>query len=375
MKHLIPALALLFLFACGDDDAPVTDGGTDGGSDGGGGSDSGVDAGTDAPVGDDAGTGCTQVTASMPTLAYGDDVSIAFALRVTPVPPDASTEMLLLFERYVPGPDVGTFELGAGGDDANFGNCRHCVVLPGLSATRGFFADRGTLVTRADPYARRLDARVTNLRLIEVEIDGETRESTPIPGGRCVEIADFEAQGTFPPEAWVCDDAQYGDGATCNCECGDFDPDCAVDTECPPFDPGCEPAFEPLPTDCNAGDVCVFDPVFGSPRCAATCDHAARTPCDEGVCVFDFVGDGVDTCWVEDDRIARVPPGEPCGSAGIQKVCHVVDGVARGFCGYDDVCRPLCGEGELACTVEGESCMTFFLEGDLGFCSGPFVDG
>lgn len=376
MKRSIALLAALSLFsACGDDDAPSTDGGSDAGFDAG--SDAGTfDAGRDAgPIDDDAGTGCAQVVASMPSLAYADDVSVAFALRMTPVPADASTEMQLLFERYVPGPDVGTFELGGEGDDANFGNCRHCVVLPGLTFERAFFADRGTLITRADPYTRRLDVSVTNLRLIEVSVNPETRESTPIEGGRCVEVADFEAQGSFPPEAWVCEDALYGDGAICHCECGDFDPDCAIDTECPPFDPSCEPSIEPLPTDCNEGDICAFDPVFGSPRCTATCDHAARTACDTGVCVFDFVGDGEDTCWVEEDRIARVPPGESCGSMGIQKVCHVIDGIARGFCGYDDVCRPLCGSGESACSVEGESCMTFRFEGDLGFCSGPIVDG
>lgn len=372
--RIVP-LILVFLVACGDDGGATPDAGHDASS-----PDAATDAGMDAEVSSDAGRdaasdatpdGCTALTIDRVSLAWADDVSIAYAIELDASPPGGSRELQLIFERYMPGPDVGTFPLGGDTPDGNYGTCAHCVVIPGPSPERGYFADRGTLVTRTDPYTRRLDASVTNLRLIEVDIALETRSSTPVPDGRCVEIADFDVSGTFPPEAWLCDAEDYGDGEACHCECGDFDPDCGGPVECFPGDPGCVPS-DALPiADCSTGDLCGFDPVLASTRCTATCVHASGVPCDTGVCVFDFVGDGADTCWVQDERIADATVGEPCGSSPYARVCNVVSGIALGYCDHDDVCRGLCASPE-QCTTEGFECQPFFFDRPEGHCGPPF---
>ena len=249
-------------------------------------------------------------------------------------------------------------------------------------AGRGYFADRGTLTTREDPYGRQLDMTLEDVRLVEVMIDGLTRESTPIEGGACVELEDVTVQaGPFPPSGWACDDALYDDGEACHCECGAYDPDCdAAITECPPFDPSCEPT-EALPiADCDAGDVCALDPTTGpigaaQTRCTATCDWAGAEACEAGVCVYDIGSGEGDTCWEPGDRIAEARVGEPCDAGlAVQQVCDVQDGFAQGYCGPENQCRPLCTSDE-DCPTAGETCRTFAFDGDLGYCGPEPVDG
>ena len=169
-------------------------------------------------------------------IDFEDDVSISYSAPLDPSVMGGYGILTMLFERYEPGPDVGGVALGEGRDD-NFGNCAHCLYMPGLERGEVFFADSGVMDIRQDPYGRTLDITVTGLRLIEVTVDGETRESTPIDGGRCVEVAEFTATGTFPETGWTCDQALFDDGEVCNCECGAYDPDCDVVTVCPPFNP------------------------------------------------------------------------------------------------------------------------------------------
>lgn len=45
-------------------------------------------------------------------------------------------------------------------------------------------------------------------------------------GGRLGEGKGYCVDGV--PPSWVCEDDRYGDGATCDCGCGDIDPDCDV---------------------------------------------------------------------------------------------------------------------------------------------------
>ena len=370
MKQLWMGL-LALACACGDDGA-APDAGPDASGD------AGADAtndggGTDARMSDataDAPEGCQAVSATAWALEVADDVSVGFQASL--IPPTEGDRLVVLFERYAPAEDVGTFELGPGTPDENFGSCAHCIYIP-IAPDRAFFADRGTLVTRRDPYQQVFDATLTNVRLIEVEVDPFTRESTPIEGGDCVELADVTVDGRFPPDTWSCDDDEWADGEACHCACGAYDPDCSY-TTCAPFDPECTPV-EPLPlANCPEGNVCGFDPdTFGN-RCTETCDWSAGTACTEGTCVFNFGAESTDTCFPDGDpRLDTALIGETCVASGLQKVCAVEDGFARGYCEPSGRCRPICTD-DAECTEDGETCRSFFFDG-LGYCGGPPIDG
>ncbi len=366
----LPALVLcLSLVGCGDDGAARTDAGDPsdaGGSDASTAGDAGAADAGDTPT--DAGDGCTRVSLDGTWAIERDlDVSIGFAGQLSPVVDGTSGQLLVLFERYVEEAPVGTFDLGEEPND-NYGTCQQCVVVTGLTAESAFFADRGTLTTTVDPYTKRLAASLEGVRLVEVTVDPFTRESTPIDGGRCIELVDAEVDQKFAPEGWTCDVDSYADGAACHCECGAWDLDCGT---CDPyFDPECED----LPVaDCGDGDICGFDPVAGSTACVEACDWAGGVGCDAGVCVFDFGVEGQSVCFTDAERIDTAVVGEECGVSYLQKVCNVVDGFARGFCDEASVCRPLC-ESDDECTVAGESCRLFVLGTPLGFCGPPPSD-
>lgn len=339
--------------------------------------DAGPDADDDAGDVGDPPKSCTQVSVSEDWALEGaTDVSIAYRSVVAPRI-QGYPLLTLLFERYSPGPDVGVFELGVGAD-GNYGTCAHCVVMQGSNIERAFFADRGTLEMFEDPYSRRLGARATGLRLVEVEVDPFTRESTPIPDGDCIEIADFEATGNYPLQGWTCDEAQFNDGERCDCTCGAWDPDCNPgQTVCPPGVPDCE-LRETLPiVDCAPEQLCTFDPETFAGACTDVCDWAGRADACTGelaVCVYDIgVGDGP-TCWNSAERVSAAALGEPCSDNTIyQQVCNVVDGFAEGYCGPAGECRPLCQTDE-DCPVEDETCRHFAFEGDLGYCGPEPVD-
>lgn len=365
MRPLLLLVALAC--ACGDDDESI---------------DAGADARVDANVPDtpsdatdapDAPEGCLVTSASAWGLEIADDVSVGFRASLTP--PTEGDRLVVLFERRSPEPDIGTFVLGPSGPDGNFGDCSHCVHIP-IAPDRAFFADRGTLVTRADPYAQIFDATLSNVRLIEVEVDPFTRASTPIEGGACVELADTSVTGRFPPEGWSCDDDDWADGVGCHCECGAFDPDCNAIDDCPPFDPECMPT-EPLPlVNCPEGRICGFDPITFGDRCTETCGWLARSSCSEdGTCVFDFGPETSDTCFTADDpRLDGATIGEDCLVSGLQKVCAIEGGFALGYCEPSGRCRPVCDD-DAQCTEEGETCQRFVGPDGLGFCGAPFTDG
>lgn len=320
---------------------------------------------------------CEQVdVAGVWVLDGGDGVSVSFSAGVSPVVEDSQSRLTLLFERYTPGPDTGTVELGAGGDDANFGNCAHCVYIAGATRERAFFADRGTLQLDDDPYSRRMDATVTNLRLIEVEVDPETRASTPVPDGRCIEVADTSISGTFPDPGWTCEPDLYNDNTSCQCECGLYDPDCGEDINgCALGNPDCpiEPAM-PV-ADCSPEQICAYDPVNFATKCTETCTWADQSaPCAEGTCVYDDGADGQDRCVTDPERLDDAMIGEPCLSNIFQRYCHIENGFSMGYCDPNDVCRALC-TSDAECTEPGHTCRTFFGPEGLGYCGPEPTDG
>lgn len=337
--------------------------GTDGGAD---------DATSGGDSGDtSAGSDCLQVAAVPDTfdIVLLDDVSVDYDVSLDTNIDGKSRELVLLFERYGNTDYVGTFDLSMTPDD-NFGTCAHCAYIRGDSPERGYYVDRGTLVSNSDPFSRRADFEVQNLRLIEVGIDPMTRASVPIPDGECIEVADFEASGVFPPSGWLCDDEEFNDGQTCHCECGAYDFDCGGEISCLPGDSSCTPRPELPVENCAEDQVCAFEPVSMGTACTETCDWLGRTGCTTGTCVFDFgVGQG-DLCIPDGPRIdADVGLGGDCSGGGLQKVCAVDAGFPTGFCGPDNLCRPVC-EDDGECTEDGETCRKFTGDGALGYC-GP----
>lgn len=361
------------LVACGGGGDAPGDAGTDATTpppDGGGGGDH--DAGGHAhDAGVDGGGGCARVAAGNWETDGPTDVDVEYRAPLTPAV-GLRNELSILFERRGL-PEIGTWELGEGGADANFGDCTHCVFI-GLAPDHAYFADRGTLVVREDPYSRRLDVSLSGARLIEVAVDPLTRASTPIDDGECVEVADLDVTALFAPAEWTCGDSAYGDGETCDCTCGAYDPDCDGPIECFPDDPGCTPRDALPVADCDAAsEICSFDVEIGTTRCTETCDWRTHDPCLAGTCVPSIGVDPVDTCFVSGLRLDDARIGEDCDFDGFQRFCEVVGGFANGYCDPANVCRPVCSS-DSECTIGGESCQLFrTIPGSLGYCGPPPV--
>lgn len=336
--------------------------------------DSADDSGT--PDVDSGGGDCIQATINGQwELTLADDVSVEYSAEISPEVEGAVRQVSVLFERYMPGADVGTFDLSQGGDN-NFGTCAHCVFVRTDTAERAYFTESGILESTSDPYSRRADFSLSGLKLIEVTVNPLTRESTPVEGGGCVEFADFEVSGVFPPEEWTCPAETYGDGAQCNCGCGAYDPDCATGGDCLPGAPDCPEPVELPVVGCQESEVCTFDPVAASAECFETCDWAGRAGCTTGTCVFDSgANDGKDLCILDAIRIAPgVGIGEDCPSTGYQMVCNVNGGFAEGYCDPNDVCRALCNSNE-ECTEQGHTCQPFLFGESFGYCGPEPTDG
>jgi hypothetical protein len=91
-------------------------------------------------------------------------------------------------------PDTGDFTLGIE-DDSNLQTCQRCLQAKLWNfdgADRQFFADQGDLdiAASSDPLNGVLHASITGARLVEVTVDSDTAESTPVPGGYCIDLAD-----------------------------------------------------------------------------------------------------------------------------------------------------------------------------------------
>jgi hypothetical protein len=384
MRFWMTALLIVSLAAAGCSSDPANNGNSNNTS----GNQSTADAGptdsggtaTDAAAESDAETDMeTEVTCTQASIdglweiTLDNDVSIEYSANVTPEIEGDQRQLSLLLERYSPIPDVGTFDLGSGQND-NFGGCAQCFFFRTDSRERAYFQAEGTLESRVDPYGRRLDITVSGLRLIEVEVDGATRSSTPVPGGECIEIAEFSVEGVFPPQAWTCLPEKYNDDTTCDCDCGAVDPDCGIQ-QCALGDTTCnmEPIKLPV-VGCNADQVCAFNPGTFATECTEPCDWEAQEGCSNGTCVYDYgVGEG-DLCVTNPLRLAPATQvGEECPDSAFQVVCNVVNGFAQGHCGPAGICRAVCTTDE-ECTVDGHTCRPFVGDDPFGYCGPVPVD-
>lgn len=367
MKRWICVAAALVAASAGCDTASEED---DAGIDAGSEMDSGVED-TDAGGETDAGLprdedGCVIATVGDWRVLGEDDVSITYQANLEPMVLGRRYALQLLFNRYMT-EYTGEFDLSMEPDD-NFGSCARCVMAASVvSPEESFFVESGTLTLDAVPFTRRLDASLSDVRLVEVRIEAVdfVPTSVPVEGGECISVQDTSVTRTFPPDGWTCEVSEYRDGEMCNCGCGAYDPDCR--TSCDPIDdPSCDP-FTPLPelprTGCEAGEICGSD---GS--CITGCDTRLRQPCGPGqLCGFGIDGD---QCYtpMAGDRIDDAMLGESCEAGAL--FCNASGGFLDGMC--DDIdgwlCRPVCDEPS-DCTP-GDICYTVF-NADQGFCRPP----
>ncbi|MGM0577900.1 MAG: hypothetical protein ACQEXJ_19395 [Myxococcota bacterium] len=88
--------------------------------------------------------------------------------------------------------DIGTFDLAPAPNDS-YATCEQCVqvvVDAGTAYERRFFQTGGTITVNegSDPFAGLIDTALTDVTLVEVTIDPETFETTPVSGGACMEL-------------------------------------------------------------------------------------------------------------------------------------------------------------------------------------------
>lgn len=205
---------------------------------------------------------------------------------------------------------TGTIDLGAG-EEASFATCTACVLIVEDQPEEGdparlYFQQSGTVdLGTTTPYY--LGGSLTDVTLVEVTIDGETGESTPVPGGQCLHITNLTFDIQPPTDGWECDPSYYDAGAEdyCDCECGAVDPDCDIaeieiygcyegqtcdsSAECEglPTAWTCDGnAFEDGTTcDCGCG---VLDPDCEIPNAPVTgCDSGTTCNLDYGTCIPD----------------------------------------------------------------------------------------
>lgn len=226
----------------------------------------------DAPPDFDAPPACTAVSLEgLFALTGGNADYLQFNDNITTDLGDGGdvSFQLEVYNGLQPGPLTGTFQLDAG-IDANYATCASCVRVFTLNAAgdelvRQFFQTSGSVTYTEDPFTRGLMiGSLDDVTLVEVTVDPDSDppfQSTPVPGGECLSLANPVALDTFPV-AWTCANAAYIDGATCDCMCGVADPDCNV-----PANPitGCSPGEV-----CNAGICEVPPPPPVNDSCPAT---------------------------------------------------------------------------------------------------------
>jgi hypothetical protein len=231
-----------------------------------------VAADTDAA---DTDTPCTEITVGQLEVQILDGGAAMWSAPFSPDVGDHGDQELQL--GFVPGVNpsmVGTFDL-SDGLQSNYQTCGVCVVAysndPAGGLARAFFQKSGTVRVDADPIsAEHLTGQLTYVKLQEVTIDLGTYVSTPVPGGACLQINALPVDVGVAPRAWTCGDDTFDDGAVCDCECGAYDPDCAIQN---------------APVDgCGASDQVCVNATCRPAAANATC--ATATPLSLGVQVI-----------------------------------------------------------------------------------------
>ncbi|MFO0552957.1 MAG: hypothetical protein U0271_31505 [Polyangiaceae bacterium] len=223
----------------GEAGSPNTGGGGSSNNSGGnnnGGNNNGGNGGAGGNVAVDC-SNPTEITAADFAKLQADGTASVFGATPSPDLGAVGTPDNLTLEFYGPnagdfdGDQTGTFDLSMGGD-SNYATCSRCVrVTEDGGGAKVYFQTGGTLVVDAtsDQLNGTVHGSLSDVTLVEVTIDPNTYESTPVAGGACLHLAAAPVEFvTLPPPAeWVCDAGFYGDGSFCDCGCGAADPDCA----------------------------------------------------------------------------------------------------------------------------------------------------
>lgn len=330
----------------------------------------GQDASTvDSGLPDAGGVVCTPLSLGAVTLDDAQDVQTIYSARLqTALEAGAPDYLVFNFvninERFG-AQALGTFSLAETPND-NRGTCAECISVfaDQVTATsvpaKVFFQSAGSLTLTTNPRNRVFRGRVQGLTLVEVTIDGFTLESTPVPGGACLTVPDFDVDYKFVPPEWTCDAGLFQSGGMCNCDCGAPDPDCVCD---PFMNPDC-PAV--IPDDCPMGTMCTPD------GCKSSCDIFSNPPvrCQAGeLCAF---ADAGPVCIDATNRTNPAQLGEICANVGrLVQYCAIQNTVPAGVCDdFDQRCRPVCmasgvcGSDEQCFTISGGPEGT----GGYGYC-------
>ncbi len=195
--------------------------------------------------------------------------------------------------------DTGTFDLAAAPND-NYEVCMECVrVIADVDETGGtigkqYFQSGGTLeIDAATPpvTGTAFKGKLTNVTLVEVEIDSTTFVSTPVAGGQCLHIASADLNigcgNGVVDGSEVCDGLELngksctglgftGGTATCTATCA-LDVSGCTGWTCNATDLG---AFTPGTGITKSGDTCTGSEVYDAP---ATGCAGAATPGKEQV--------------------------------------------------------------------------------------------
>lgn len=161
----------------------------------------------------------------------------------------------------VPGSVPGTYDLS---EENDYLTCGHCVtayedVPEEGDPARFYFQESGTLELAEEGafiLAGFGTVTLTDVVLREAVFDGETTQF--VEGGECLIIENLTYDNPNPaPEGWECNPNFYEDGAGCDCDCGVFDPDCD-DPAQSTF--GCEKSEDGA--FCSAEGVCAEIPAW-----------------------------------------------------------------------------------------------------------------
>lgn len=137
-------------------------------------------------------------------------------------------------EGYRTAPTAGTHVLDSG-NNANYATCNECLtiysdVVDG-SYTKQYFQKSGNL--KIDSYSKETNAikGAVSAKFVEVTIDEETYESTPVAGSKCLEIESGSFECIPQCDGKVC--GSNGCGGTCGSCDGKA---CSEDGQCVPFE-------------------------------------------------------------------------------------------------------------------------------------------